>query len=735
MGKYALLIGVDTYGEGLKPLPAAAKDVAALREVLLNSQMGSFDEAKPLVNPTQPEMAREIELWFQDRQPEDLVLLFFSGHGVKDDRRDLYFAATNTEKNRDRLVRSTATAARFIHDCIHGCKAKYQVLILDCCFSGAFGDWVARDDGEIPLKEQLGAEGRVVLTSTSAVDYAFEEKGADLSIYTRYLVEGIATGAADEDGDGVITVDELHRYAGRKVKETSPTMSPTLITLKDEGFRIRVARSPQDDPKLKYRKEAECRATAAEFTIPAKQLLVTLRAELGLSDAEAEEIEAEVLKPHRDYQRKRQGYQDTLRQCLEKELPLSQRIVADLRDLRNHLRLKSEDVATIERTALKGDDLDSYAQTLERQRQQQQEERQLRQRYAKELSRALDAGYPLDRFVREGLKRFQESLGLSDEVSKQIEKPLLARREAEYQQQQQEQNQRQKRYEKEFSRALDAGYPLDRFVREGLKRFQESLGLSDEVVTQIEQPLLSPKQVECQQRQEAQRKQQEVEAERVRKAVVKVQRQREEAERKQQAETKQQKQSAADQDDLIPGKEIGYTRLRDLLKAQDWHAADKETYEVMIRAVGKKPGNRFYSDELLNFPCRDLRTIDRLWVEYSQGKFGFSVQKEIWQSCGSPTESNNNWKRFCVVVGWRSKGILGMGAKELLYTEHTFDLTAPRGHLPSDLNLGLGKSLHEFEFSAYSSFDEFLNELLAGLENGEIANKWVLFSRIKTCDF
>ena len=97
MGKYALLIGVDTYGEGLQPLPAASKDVTALREVLLNPKMGGIDEAKPVINPLQPEMAREIELWFQDRLPEDLVLLFFSGHGVKDDRRELYFAAANPQ--------------------------------------------------------------------------------------------------------------------------------------------------------------------------------------------------------------------------------------------------------------------------------------------------------------------------------------------------------------------------------------------------------------------------------------------------------------------------------------------------------------------------------------------------------------------------------------------------------------------------------------------------------------
>ena len=547
MGKYALLIGVDTYGEGLQPLPAAPKDVAALGEVLLNPKMGGFDEAKPLINPTQPEMAREIELWFQDRQPEDLVLLFFSGHGVKDDRRDLYFAAANTEKQRDRLVRSTATAARFLHDCIRGCKAKYQVLILDCCFSGAFGDLVGKDDGEIPLKEQLGAEGRVVLTSTSAVDYSFEEKGADLSIYTRYLVEGIATGAADEDGDGVITAEELHRYAGRKVQETSPAMSPKIFIPQGEGYRIRLARSPQDDPRLKYRKEAEQRATAEEFTIPARNLLIRLRQELGLSNTEAEAIEAEVLKPHREYQRKRQEYQDTLRQCLERESPLSQRTINDLRDYHAHLRLKPEDVATIERAALNGHDLEGYVGELERQRQ------------------------------------------------------------AEAQQRQQE---------------LEA----------------------------------------AERQQQAEAKRQREAAEQKRQAKSAAQHQQEETERQIQAVWAKVKQL------LTPDKEtnlssergIDYTRLRNLLKAQNWRAADRETYKVMIRAVGKESGQCFSSDELLNFPCADLRTIDRLWVKYSQGKFGFSVQKQIYVKCGAKLDGKDPgdkiWNEFYERVGWREGG-------------------------------------------------------------------------------
>jgi serine/threonine protein kinase len=99
--------------------------------------------------------------------------------------------------------------------------------------------------------------------------------------------------------------------------------------------------------------------------------------------------------------------------------------------------------------------------------------------------------------------------------------------------------------------------------------------------------------------------------------------------------------------------EVGmeYNNLRDLLKAQNWEEADKETYEVMIKAVGKKSGDSFTSDELLS---QDLRTIDQLWVEYSKGRFGFSVQKEIYLSVGGKLRSYEYeaFSRFYRTVKW-----------------------------------------------------------------------------------
>jgi hypothetical protein len=133
-------------------------------------------------------------------------------------------------------------------------------------------------------------------------------------------------------------------------------------------------------------------------------------------------------------------------------------------------------------------------------------------------------------------------------------------------------------------------------------------------------------------------------------------------------------------DHLASEKGIDYTRLRDLLKAGEWQEADEETYRVMIQAVGKKDGDWFTSDELLNFPCTDLRTIDQLWVKYSKGHFGFSVQKEIYLSVGGKADGNYDeeaWQEFGDRVGWR------VNRSWIHYLSRViFDTSASRGHLP-----------------------------------------------------
>ncbi|BDI18217.1 hypothetical protein ANSO36C_40190 [Nostoc cf. commune SO-36] len=139
-----------------------------------------------------------------------------------------------------------------------------------------------------------------------------------------------------------------------------------------------------------------------------------------------------------------------------------------------------------------------------------------------------------------------------------------------------------------------------------------------------------------------------------------------------------------DLDDLFSEKGINYTRLRDLLAAKNWEEADQETYRVMIQAVGKKDGDYFVSNELLNFPCTDLRTIDRLWVEYSNRQFGFSVQKKIYLSVGGKADGKfyeKAWEKFGDRVGWRVK-INWISYECIRYSDVNFDTSSPEGTPP-----------------------------------------------------
>jgi uncharacterized caspase-like protein len=245
------LIGVSEYEPGFTPLPAATKDVEAMRRILENPELGGFDEVKALLNPDPVKMSEEIQAAFSSsRKTQDLVLLFFSGHGVRDERGNFYLATRITRKTqRGELVKGTAVAARFVHDIMNDCRSKRQVVILDCCYSGAFADGLlAKDDGSIDIRNQLGGEGRAVLASSTSTQYSFEQKGEELSIYTRYLTEGIETGAADRDNDGMVSVDELHEYAKEKVQKAVPAMKPEIITLSKQGYKIWLAKAPIKAP-------------------------------------------------------------------------------------------------------------------------------------------------------------------------------------------------------------------------------------------------------------------------------------------------------------------------------------------------------------------------------------------------------------------------------------------------------------------------------------------------------
>ncbi|MGB5632119.1 MAG: caspase family protein, partial [Waterburya sp.] len=208
--KVALLIGVSEYGEGIPSLSAPINDVAAIKRVLENPQMAGFDAVETLINPNLSAMQTAVQRIFANLAKDDLVLLFFSGHGITDDNNRLYLTTKGTSKN---FYKATSVPASFVQDISCESYAKRQAIVLDCCYSGAFAEgWQTKSVG-LDLEKELGAEGRVVLTSSTATQTSFQQDGEQLSLYTKYFVEGIETGAAGKKVQGKIYAFELHDYA------------------------------------------------------------------------------------------------------------------------------------------------------------------------------------------------------------------------------------------------------------------------------------------------------------------------------------------------------------------------------------------------------------------------------------------------------------------------------------------------------------------------------------------
>ena len=242
----ALVIATSTYADAaLTRLEATARDAAAVAAVLGDPAIGGF-KVTPVLDRGAWEVRLVVDEFLSGRGREDLVVVYLSCHGLLDARDRLYFAASDTRK--DRLA-ATGVEAAWLLDQLEECRAARQVVILDCCFSGAFAGGKGGDGTDVRVGERLIAHGRgrTVLTASKASERSWEgqpDSGvAGPSVFTRALAEGLRTGAADTDGDGYISVDDAYRYAYEEVIATGAGQTPQHWTYGGEGA-IWLARSP-----------------------------------------------------------------------------------------------------------------------------------------------------------------------------------------------------------------------------------------------------------------------------------------------------------------------------------------------------------------------------------------------------------------------------------------------------------------------------------------------------------
>jgi len=328
MAKFALLIGVSEYSEGLRPISSAILDVEAMRRVLEHPDMGAFDQVKVLPNPDKGSMEKAVEDLFANRQRDDLVLLYFSGHGLKAQNARFFLSTRETgrDQNGD-FRRATALAASKLQEYITDSRSQRQIIILDCCFSGALVQGMPIK-GELNIQEELGGKGRA------------------------------KTGAADKDGDQLISVNELHEYASERVKEAAPAMTPKFYLSLEGEDTIYLAKSPlaATNPIFIYRekvreildewsKENICKEN---FNRVERNCLNELRNELDLSLQEADIIEQENLAPFRKRLQNLTEYKATFRELLADSISITEGNRRRLKELQSRYGLRDEDIQVIE---------------------------------------------------------------------------------------------------------------------------------------------------------------------------------------------------------------------------------------------------------------------------------------------------------------------------------------------------------------------------------------------------
>ncbi|MEU4192535.1 caspase family protein [Kribbella sp. NPDC026611] len=244
MARRALLVATYEYEDaGLRQLVTPAYDAEALAEVLADPAIAGFD-VEVLINETSSRVGEAIGEFYAAADRDDLTLLYFSGHGLKDDNGRLYLAMKNTRRER---LRFTALPTYMVNEAVDESSARQQILILDCCYGGAYGvEQFAKADSGVHTKTELGGRGRIVLTATDSTQYAFEGDSirgqAAQSVFTRHVVEGLRSGAADLDADGDITADELYRYAYDAVVAEQPNQRPKQFA--DVQGRTVIAANP-----------------------------------------------------------------------------------------------------------------------------------------------------------------------------------------------------------------------------------------------------------------------------------------------------------------------------------------------------------------------------------------------------------------------------------------------------------------------------------------------------------
>ena len=223
--KFALVIGNSEFPESagaLHSLTSAAGDVEAVSRVLSSPQHGGFSDVQPLLDLPHYVIMRKVNEVIRMAQRNDLILIYYSGHGSLDRHGNLYFATVDTEPD---LLHATSVSAKSIQMLIGESHCRRIIVILDCCYSGVIGnaEVVTELQKQFSNNDMGVTDGYAYfyLLGANAVHEAYSRADENNGLLTKYMVQAMESGSADDNADGVITMPELYQYVKERVEQES----------------------------------------------------------------------------------------------------------------------------------------------------------------------------------------------------------------------------------------------------------------------------------------------------------------------------------------------------------------------------------------------------------------------------------------------------------------------------------------------------------------------------------
>lgn len=417
MSRVALLIEVS-HCKGMS-LPPRARHLEELEHALQQPHL-RVDPVSLCSDQDLQTTQASIRTFFQSRNPDDQIIFVLSGYCVRQPDQHFYFATPHSvEGDSNSLV-----PVSFLQAAMNESPAKQQVMILDCYFRPGTGRETDSLADREALCDLLLQDDRALLTALTVVPPLTEEELEVWSYtrqywnYTRYLAEGIETGAASHDDAGNLSAADLHDYAARKMHVAAPAVQTKLYGSDREIAHLAILNTGLGDTAaLTYRQVLEHLAEQGQVDETGSRLLTSERDELdillrssGLEPEAGGTIEFQVVRPIREYRQRVAMYQDKFFDLERRQDISSSQVRQDLERYQQALSLTDNSLALI----------DGLPYTAEQKRRRERYQEKLRQ-YEQVVLNKFQSKPSLEPSDRVALERIQRGLQIEDVDAREVE--------------------------------------------------------------------------------------------------------------------------------------------------------------------------------------------------------------------------------------------------------------------------------------------------------------------------